>query len=233
MASLSFFSFLILFLSAIAVSDAGSVGINYGRVADNLPPPDKVVQLLKSQGVAKVKIFDSDSAVLTALANSGISVVVCLPNEQLASAANDQSFSDGWVQANIAKYYPATKIEAIAIGNEVIAENITDTTKFVVPAMKTIQASLVKLKLDSNIKVSTPVAISCLGNSYPASAGSFKPDQVQSTIIPMLDFLRKTGSYLMVNVYPFFAYKDNSKTISLDYSLFKDNPGVVDSGNGL
>ncbi|MBA0792243.1 hypothetical protein Gohar_016759 [Gossypium harknessii] len=233
MASLSFFSFLILFLSAIAVSDAGSVGINYGRVADNLPPPDKVVQLLKSQGVAKVKIFDSDSAVLTALANSGISVVVCLPNQQLASAANDQSFSDGWVQANIAKYYPATKIEAIAIGNEVIAENITDTTKFVVPAMKTIQASLVKLKLDSNIKVSSPVAISCLGNSYPASAGSFKTEQVQSTIIPMLDFLRETGSYLMVNVYPFFAYKDNSKTISLDYSLFKDNPGVVDSGNGL
>ncbi|MBA0788402.1 hypothetical protein Gotri_006754 [Gossypium trilobum] len=99
--------------------------------------------------------------------------------------------------------------------------------------MKTIQASLVKLKLDSNIKVSSPVAISCLGNSYPASAGSFKTDQVQSTIIPMLDFLRETGSYLMVNVYPFFAYKDNSKTISLDYSLFKDNPGVVDSGNGL
>jgi hypothetical protein len=49
----------------------------------------------------------------------------------------------------------------------------------------------------------------------------------------MLEFLRQTGSYLMVNAYPFFAYAANSDTISLDYALFKQNPGVIDSGNGL
>lgn len=37
----------------------------------------------------------------------------------------------------------------------------------------------------------------------------------------------------MVNAYPFFAYADNSDKISLDYALFKQNPGNVDSGNGL
>ncbi|KAE8725473.1 ethylene-responsive transcription factor 3-like [Hibiscus syriacus] len=227
-------SILIVLLSAVAASDAaGSVGINYGRVANNLPSPDKVVQLLKSQGVTKVKIFDTDAAVLSALANSGISVVVCLPNEQLATAAGDQSFADNWVQANIAKYYPATKIEAIAIGNEIIGDGVNDQTKALVPAMKAIQASLVKASLDSNIKVSSPIAMSCLGNSYPASAGSFKPVLVDAVIRPMLAFLKQTGSYLMVNVFPFFAYKDNSNRISLDYALFKNNPGVVDSGNGV
>jgi hypothetical protein len=49
----------------------------------------------------------------------------------------------------------------------------------------------------------------------------------------MLDLLRQTGSYFMVNVYPFFAYTANSDQISLDYTLFKQNSGVVDSGNGL
>ncbi|GAB4859406.1 hypothetical protein Ancab_010871 [Ancistrocladus abbreviatus] len=49
----------------------------------------------------------------------------------------------------------------------------------------------------------------------------------------MLDFLRQTGSYLMVNAYPFLAYEANNDVISLDYALFKENPGVVDSGNGL
>uniref|UniRef100_A0A6N2MZF2 glucan endo-1,3-beta-D-glucosidase n=1 Tax=Salix viminalis TaxID=40686 RepID=A0A6N2MZF2_SALVM len=37
----------------------------------------------------------------------------------------------------------------------------------------------------------------------------------------------------MVNAYPFFAYAANSDVISLDYALLKENPGVVDSGNGL
>ena len=49
----------------------------------------------------------------------------------------------------------------------------------------------------------------------------------------MLRFLRETGSYLMVNVYPFFAYESNADVISLDYALFRQNPGVVDPGNGL
>ncbi|GFZ21946.1 O-Glycosyl hydrolases family 17 protein [Actinidia rufa] len=49
----------------------------------------------------------------------------------------------------------------------------------------------------------------------------------------MLNFLRRTGSYLMMNVYPFFAYMGNTAQISLDYALFRDKQGVVDSGNGL
>ena len=37
----------------------------------------------------------------------------------------------------------------------------------------------------------------------------------------------------MINVYPFFAYEGNSDVIPLDYALLKENPGMVDSGNGL
>ncbi|KAK8691152.1 hypothetical protein V6N13_074671 [Hibiscus sabdariffa] len=227
------FSLLVLLFSAIIVSDAaGSVGINYGRVANNLPSPDKVVQLLKSQGINKVKLYDTDATVLTALANSGISVVVALPNELLAATAADQSAADNWVQSNITKFYPQTKIEAIAVGNEVFVDP-KNTTNYLVPAMKNIHASLVKSKLDSAIKISSPIAFSALQVSYPSSAGSFKQELVEPVIKPMLDFLKQTGSYLMVNAYPFFAYAANSDQISLDYALFKNNPGVVDSGNGL
>ncbi|GMJ15986.1 hypothetical protein like AT5G55180 [Hibiscus trionum] len=223
----------ILLFSVIVVSDAaGSVGINYGRIANNLPSPEKVVELLKSQGINKVKLYDTDATVLTALANSGISVVVALPNELLAATAADQSTADNWVQSNIAKFYPQTKIEAIAVGNEVFVDP-KNTTNYLVPAMKNIHASLVKSKLDSAIKISSPIAFSALQISYPSSAGSFKQELVEPVIKPMLDFLKQTGSYLMVNAYPFFAYSANSDQISLDYALFKNNPGVVDSGNGL
>nr|XP_016502243.1 PREDICTED: glucan endo-1,3-beta-glucosidase 13-like [Nicotiana tabacum] len=99
--------------------------------------------------------------------------------------------------------------------------------------MKNMYASLVKYGVAQSIKVSSPVALSALGNSYPSSAGSFKPDLVEPVIKPMLSFLKQTGSYLMVNIYPFFAYAANTDTISLDYALFKDNKGVTDPNNGL
>ncbi|XP_040988368.1 glucan endo-1,3-beta-glucosidase 13-like [Juglans microcarpa x Juglans regia] len=225
-------SYFLLLLSASVFAEGGSIAINYGRIANDLPTPPKVVQLMKSQGLTRVKLYDTDSEVLTALANSGISVTVALPNELLSSTAADQSFADNWVKANISQYYPATKIEAIAVGNEVFVDP-NNTTKFLVPAMKNIHASLAKYNLDSAIKVSSPVALTALQTSYPSSAGSFKPELVESVIKPMLDLLRQTGSYFMVNVYPFFAYTANSDEISLDYTLFKQNPGVVDSGNGL
>lgn len=232
MATLAAFSSFFFFLVTFAFADTGKVGINYGRVANNLPPPEKVVELLKSQRIDRVKTYDTDSAVLAALANSDISVVVAFPNEELSKAAADQSFTDNWVQANISKYYPATKIEAVAVGNEVFADP-KNTTPFLVPAMKNVYNSLVKYKLDSNVKVSSPIALGALQNSYPPSSGSFKSDLIEPALKPMLEFLRKTSSYLMVNAYPFFAYSANADKISLDYALFRDNPGQVDSGNGL
>ncbi|ESQ54588.1 hypothetical protein EUTSA_v10026799mg [Eutrema salsugineum] len=222
------------FFSAISLTqaDSGMIGVNYGRIANNLPSPENVVNLLKSQGINRIKIFDTDHTVLASLANSGIKVVVALPNELLSSAASDQSFADNWVQANITKHFPATEIEAIAVGNEVFVDP-SNTTPYLVPAMKNIHSSLVKFNLDESIKISSPIALSSLANSYPPSSGRFKPDLVEPVIKPMLDLLRQTSSYLMVNAYPFFAYSANADKISLDYALFRENAGNVDPGTGL
>lgn len=118
------------------------------------------------------------------------------------------------------------------MGNEVFVDP-KNTTGFLVPAMKNIHSALVKYNLHSTIKVSSPIALSALQNSYPSSSGSFRPELMEPVFKPMLDFLRQTGSYLMVNAYPFFAYEANSDVIPLEYALFRKNPGVVDSGNGL
>jgi len=229
---LYFVSVMSLTKLTLFVSDGGSIGVNYGRIGNNLPSAVKVVQLLRSQGLNRVKVYDTDPAVLRALSGSGIKVTVDLPNQQLFAAAKAPSFASSWVERNVVAYYPHTHIEAIAVGNEVFVDT-HNTTKFLVPAMKNIHQALVKHNLDSDIKVSSPIALSALGNSYPSSSGSFRPELVEPVFKPMLDFLRQTGSYLMVNVYPFFAYESNADVISLDYALFRDNPGVADPGNGL
>ncbi|KAG6716202.1 hypothetical protein I3842_04G035900 [Carya illinoinensis] len=69
-------------------------GSYYGRIDNDLPTRSKLVQLMKSQGLTRVKLYDTNSKVLTALANSGISVTVALPNELLSSTATDQSYVD-------------------------------------------------------------------------------------------------------------------------------------------
>ncbi|XP_010438690.1 PREDICTED: glucan endo-1,3-beta-glucosidase 12-like [Camelina sativa] len=213
-------------------AESGMIGVNYGRIANNLPSPKNVVNLLKSQGISRIKIYDTDKNVLTALANSGIKVIVALPNELLSSASSNQSFADNWIQTNVASHSPATEIEAIAVGNEVFVDP-KNTTPYLVPAMKNIHTSLVKHNLDKAIKISSPVALSALANSYPPSSGSFKPELIEPVIKPMLDLLQMTSSYLMVNAYPFFAYSANADKISLDYALFQENAGNIDSGTGL
>ncbi|KAK9089759.1 hypothetical protein Scep_028841 [Stephania cephalantha] len=150
-----------------AVSDAeGWIGVNYGRVANDLPSAVKVVQLLKTQGINRVKLYDTDPSVLKALANSNIKVTVALPNELLSSVAKKPQFASTWVSKNILPYHPTTQIESIAVGNEVFVDP-QNTTLFLVPAMRNLQSSLTKYNLASSIKLSTPIALSALQSSYP------------------------------------------------------------------
>ncbi|XP_019196481.1 PREDICTED: glucan endo-1,3-beta-glucosidase 13-like [Ipomoea nil] len=227
--SLCIFASLFLSLLRHSVSGSGSIGINYGRIADDLPSPAKVVQLLKSQGITKVKLYDTDSTVLDALSGSGISTTVALPNEQLSAAAASQSFTDRWVQSNIVPY--KSIIETVAVGNEVFVDP-ANTTPYLVPAMKNVYASLAKYGVAPSVKVSSPIGFSAMQTSYPPSSGSFKPELIP-VIKPMLSFLEQTGSFLMLNAYPFYAYEANTDKISLDYAVFGDNQGVVDPNNGL
>ncbi|XP_077214989.1 glucan endo-1,3-beta-glucosidase 13-like [Tasmannia lanceolata] len=226
-----YFLFFLLFFF-FASAESGSIGVNYGRIADNLPPATKVVQLLKTQNIDRVKLYDTDPTILRTFAGTQIKLTVGFPNEQLSSIAKHPSQALTWVQNNILPFHPSTQIETIAVGNEVFVDP-HNTTSFLVPAMINIQAALVKYKLDSVIKISTPIALSCLQSSYPSSAGAFKSELIEPVIKPMLEFLRRTGSFLMVNAYPFFAYEGNADVISLDYALFRPNAGVVDSGNNL
>ncbi|KAJ6835741.1 putative glucan endo-1,3-beta-glucosidase 12 [Iris pallida] len=230
--SLLFFSFFLF-----GSTSAGIVGVNYGRVANNLPSPSAVASLLKSSGITHVKLYDSDPAVLRALSGTGLSVTVALPNENLTAAATSPSFAAAWVRRSVAAYLPSTNITAVAVGNEVFAVSsspgVSNLTSSLVPAMANIHSALSALKLDGAVKVSSPIALTALQSSYPPSAGSFRPDLAESVMRPMLGLIERTGSFLMVNAYPFFAYEANAGVIPLDYALFRPNAGVADAGSGL
>lgn len=207
------------------------LGINYGQIANNLPSPDKVVPLLKSVGANKVKLYDADPRVLRAFANTGIEFAVGLGNEYL-SKMTDPEAAKAWVKTNVQCYLPATKITSIAVGNEVLTFNDTSLSGCLFPAMQSVHTALVTLGLDKQVTVTTAHSLAILETSYPPSSGAFRRD-LKGCVAQILDFHTKTGSPLLINAYPFFAYKGSPKQVSLDYVLFQPNQGILDPASNL
>ncbi|MCO5567382.1 hypothetical protein L7F22_021072 [Adiantum nelumboides] len=201
------------------------MGINYARQGDNLPPPAEAVDMMLQLNVGSVRIFDSDPGVLTALANTSLRVIVSVKNEDLAELAGSQQAASEWFQTTIEPFYMSgTHIIAVNVGNEI--EN-DDTWEQLVPAMQNIHASITRAGLREQIMVSTSCAMNLLNETFPPSAGIFR-DDIVDFMTPLLAFLSDNSSALFLNVYPYRAWFENQKTISLDYTLFNGN---VKDGN--
>ncbi|XP_060194450.1 glucan endo-1,3-beta-glucosidase 14 [Lycium barbarum] len=218
--------FLLILLGLNNIGGVESLGINYGQVANNLPPPDKVLQLLRALKITKTRIYDTNPQVLTTFANSNIELIVTVENQMLATLC-DQQQALQWVTSHIRPYFPATNITGIAVGNEIFTDGDTSLMTYLVPAMVNLHAALVKTGLSQSIQVSSPNSLAVLANSYPPSSGSFRTD-LNGIMQQFLQFLSTTRSPFWINAYPYFAYKDSPTKISLDYVLFNSNQGMVD-----
>ncbi|KAL0542510.1 hypothetical protein IC582_022624 [Cucumis melo] len=225
-------TFLLLILPTliqIQGVNGGSIGVNYGTVADNLPPPSKVAAfLLDNTIIDRVRLFDADPDILRAFAHTGISVSITIPNDQIPRLVKP-NFAEEWIKFNIQPYIPATNIIRVLVGNEVLSTANKLLIANLVPAMQSLHTALVEASLDRRIQISTPHSLGILSNSTPPSTGRFRQGYDTHVIKPMLSFLRETNSPLMVNPYPFFACTAEN----LDYALFRPNPGVFDSDLGI
>ncbi|XP_042428207.1 glucan endo-1,3-beta-glucosidase 3-like [Zingiber officinale] len=215
---------LLIFLTLVAVlADEGPyIGVNVGTAVSNMPSPTMVAALLKSQQIRHVRLYDADPAMLAALANTGISVVVSVPNEQLLAVGQSNATAANWVARNVVAHVPAVNITAVSVGSEVLTA-LPNAAPLLVPALRYIHSALVAANLDGAIKVSTPHSSSIILDSFPPSQAFFNRT-LEPVIVPMLKFLRSTGSYLMLNVYPYYDYLQSNGIIPLDYALFRPLP---------
>lgn len=206
------------------------MGFNYGRNGDNLPTPSQTVQLLGDLGVTHVRIYDTDPSVLSALENSNLQVVVGVLNTELVDIWSSNSSATTWLTTKVLPFLNSTQIYAIAVGNEVLT-GYMNASSFLVPAMSNIYAALVATGLQSRIRVSSPCSMELLAQSYVPSSGVFNGSFPETS--QLLDFLSRTGSPFMLNVYPWKAYTAEPTAIALTYALFSTNAGVYDSGTTL
>lgn len=216
---------LLLFLLAVSVVAAdkgGFIGVNIGTDLSDMPNPTQVVALLKAQQIRHVRFFDADRAMLLALANTGISVTISVPNDQLLGIGQSNATAANWVSRNVLAYVPATNITAIAVGSEVLT-TLPNAAPVLVSALKFIHSALVASNLDSQIKVSTPHSSSIILDSFPPSQ-AFYNRSWDPVMVALLNFLQSTGSPFMINVYPYYDYTQSNGAIPLDYALFRPLP---------
>ncbi|KAG8637768.1 hypothetical protein MANES_15G163900v8 [Manihot esculenta] len=227
------FLFLLLLQAFFFIAWSQSfIGINYGSLADNLPPPTATAKLLQSTSIQKVRLYGADPAVLKALANTGIGIVIGAANGDIPPLASDPNSATQWINANILPYYPASKIILVTIGNEVLLSGDQNLISQLLPAMQNMENALKAASLDGKIKVSTVHSMAVLSQSDPPSSGLFNPSY-QDTMRGLLQFQRDNGSPLAINPYPFFAYQSDPRPETLAFCLFQPNSGRVDSGNGI
>ncbi|KDO74624.1 hypothetical protein CISIN_1g043818mg [Citrus sinensis] len=212
---------------------AGTVGINYGRLGNNLPPPARVVEFLTKDlnyAIPSVRIFDPEPEVLSALATSNLSVCLGVKNQDLAQMAGSMDYTRNWVREFVTPYTKGgngtLKLRYITAGNEIIPGT---EAVYVLPAMKNIQQVLEQENVP-NVGVSTVLSAAALGSSYPPSNGSFATE-VATTLNEISKFVYSKGAPLMINVYPYFTLASDPQQVTLDYASFRSTTPVAQDGD--
>ncbi|KAK9137331.1 hypothetical protein Sjap_007925 [Stephania japonica] len=200
------------------------VGVNYGTQGDNLPAPADAVNLMKSNQITAVRLYEPDLPILDALRGSGISVSLGVKNEDLQNLASSTEATDGWLNTNVIPYQDVSFIY-ITLGNEVVPGPFS---QFVLLAMQNMKTSLDNAGLSAQIAVTTDVSMAVLGASYPPSQGTFA-DDVVDIMTDITKFLYGNCAPLLVNAYPYMALISDPGHISMPFALFTSpDPVIVD-----
>nr|CAD1840423.1 unnamed protein product [Ananas comosus var. bracteatus] len=225
----------ILLLVLFCVNASGAfVGINVGTSISNPPPASDIVSILKEKQIRHVRLFDVDHEMLNALANTGIEVIVGVPNDQLLRVGQSRSEAADWINKNVAAYIPATNITYIAVGNEVLT-TIPNAALVLIPALQFLQSALLAANLNSQVKISSPQSIDMIPKFFPPSTATFNSTW-NSIMNQYLQFLKNYGSSFMLNAQTYYAYTKGQGIFPLDFALFQalnPNNQVVDPNTNL
>ncbi|XP_015902363.2 glucan endo-1,3-beta-glucosidase 8 [Ziziphus jujuba] len=224
-------------LCGVAVVVVDGLGVNWGTMATHKLPPETVVQMLKDNGIQKVKLFDADDSTMTALAGSGIEVMVAIPNDQLEVMTSYKRARE-WVRRNVTRYNfnGGVNIKYVAVGNEPFLKSYNGSfLNVTLPALQNIQNSLNDAGVGDSIKATVPLNADVYNspdNNPVPSAGRFRTD-INDLMTQIVQFLNKNNAPFTVNIYPFLSLYGNDD-FPFDYAFFDgvSNP-IVDTGSGI
>jgi hypothetical protein len=115
------------------------IGVNYGTIADNLPPATSTASLLMATSIGKLRLYEPHPELLAALAGSNISLLLGVPNGDVPNLASSPAGAASWAAANIPTTVP---VSAISVGNELLNSGDPTLAPQLLPAMQNLLAAL-------------------------------------------------------------------------------------------
>lgn len=209
----------------LLLNSVSGTGVNWGTQATHPLPPSTVVNLLRDNGFQKVKLFDADSATLNAFANSGIQIMVGIPNDMLYTLANSEQAAENWVAKNVSSHVSSggVDIRYVAVGNEPFLSTYNGSfLGTTLPALQNIQSALTKAGLDARVKVTVPLNADVYESpTNLPSDGNFRSD-IQDLMLSIVKFLSDNGAPFTVNIYPFISLYTNPN-FPLGFAFFNNS----------
>ncbi|XP_010279589.1 PREDICTED: glucan endo-1,3-beta-glucosidase-like [Nelumbo nucifera] len=204
------------------VTGAQPVGVCYGMLGNNLPPPNEAVDLLKRNNIHRIRLYAPNDAVIQALKGSNIELI--LGANEIQRLASDPGAARDWVNHYVLNNRDV-RFRYIVVGNEVSMNE----WPFVLPAMRNIYSVIESAGLQNQIKVSTAIYSAVLTDTYPPSRSVFRPEYLQF-LQPIVGFLAEKRAPLLANLYPYFSYINDPTNIRPEYALFTAPSVTVQDG---
>ncbi|KAK7399456.1 hypothetical protein VNO78_10639 [Psophocarpus tetragonolobus] len=215
------------------VESLSTIGVNWGSIASHPMDPPIVVNMLKDNGIKKVKLFDTDSWTVSAFSGTDIEVMVGIPNDQLKKLAKDKDKAEDWVKHNVSKHMRdgGVNIRYVSVGNEPFLKSYNDSFIGVtLPAMQNVKRAIEKAGFGDKIKVTSALNADVYeSTSNKPSDGSFRKD-VYDLMKDIVKFLHENKSPFLVNIYPFLSLYQNAD-FPEDYAFFDGNSKSTDDKN--
>ncbi|XP_017251505.1 glucan endo-1,3-beta-glucosidase, acidic [Daucus carota subsp. sativus] len=193
-------------------------GVTFGTCANNPPSPQEAVGLIKSLHAQKVRLYAPDINILQALRNTGIEVVLGVPNEEVQNIGTSQDKANQWIQ-NYVKNFQDINFRYIVVGNGIssLNEHNGQYAQCLIQAMQNIQNAINACGLQNKVKVSTALDHSIVLNQiHPPSNAVFNPAIKQNFIFPVLQFLKNNNAPFLINLHPYYSYAFNKPEVPLE-----------------
>jgi hypothetical protein len=208
-------------------SGAPYVGVTIGTAVTNLLSPSDLAEFLRAERITHVRLYDADPRLLTALASSGATAIVGVPNDELLALGSSPATASAWVARRVLPFAAASSknpglISAIAVGDEVPTA-LPSALPVLLPAIQSLAAALAAANL-SSIPVSTPLPFSIVLDPFPPSQAYFNQSLAKSFLVPLLAHLANTSAPLMLNLYPYYALMQSAGVVPVDNAMFKPLP---------